>query len=636
MNATVASSPQDEAGPLGSRPLTDSDYRLMIDSVTDYAIFMIDINGVVRSWNAGARLLKGYNRDEVLGRHFSMFYPQELIDQQWPQHELQEATRTGRFEDEGWRVRKDGSRFWANIVITRLLDAQGNIRGFAKITRDLSGRRQQEELLRLSEERFRLLVDSVQDYAIFMLDPAGFVVSWNPGAEKNNGYPAAEIIGKHFSVFYPEEIARSGVPANELATALREGHFQEEGWRVRKDGTRFWAHVRITPVYDHTGRHRGYAKVTRDLTDTKKITALEDEGRRVTAYLAMLAHELRNPLAPISNALALMNTVEIESDILRLGRDVIDRQVAHMNRMVEDLLDISRITTGKITLENRAVDLVGVIRQAVEASHPLIQARQHHLVVKADAAVWVNGDHARLVQIITNLLNNAAKFTPAGGKLEVELTGRDGSAEIRVKDNGPGISEELRKSIFSLFAQGEQGLSREQGGLGIGLALSRQLAELHGGTLEVFSNGIPGAGSEFVLQLATAPAPEIRAARATDRKVILVADDNRDAANTLALLLEGLGYESLTAYDGPGALEQVLKHAPDLVLLDIGLPGMSGLKVAERIGIEMMSPPLLVAITGYGQERDREQTYKAGFHSHLTKPIDFKQLPAMLKRLLGT
>ena len=252
--------------PLSVNRLTDTDYRLMVDAVADYAIFLLDPSGIVLSWNSGARKIKGYEAHEVVGRHFAMFYPPELIKRNWPEHELNMAREAGVFENEGWRLRKNGTRFWANIVITKISGLNGELRGFAKITTDLSERRRQDELLRLSEERFRLLVDGVQDYAIFMLDPSGHVVSWNAGAQKAKGYEASEIIGKHFSVFYPLDVA-PGWPDQELQIALRDGRCEDVGWRIRKDGSRFWASVVITPVMDANGRHRGFAKVTRDLTE---------------------------------------------------------------------------------------------------------------------------------------------------------------------------------------------------------------------------------------------------------------------------------------------------------------------------------------------------------------------------------
>jgi len=228
----------------------DSDYRLIVDDVSDYAIFLLDPGGFIRSWNEGAKRIKGYERDEVIGRHISIFYPEELIANNWPDTELATARATGRFEDEGWRLRKDGTRFWANIVITRLTDAEGTFLGFSKITRDLSERRRNEEKLRSSEERFRLLVEGVHDYAIFMLDPSGHIVSWNAGAQRIKGYTAAEILGKHFSIFYPNEVVNAGWPAEELRRAVKDGHFEDEGWRLRKDGSRFWANVTITALRD--------------------------------------------------------------------------------------------------------------------------------------------------------------------------------------------------------------------------------------------------------------------------------------------------------------------------------------------------------------------------------------------------
>lgn len=640
MDKTKASAKQgrpDMERPIGARPIVDADYRMMVEAVTDYAIFFIDINGAVRSWNAGARRLKGYEFAEVEGRHFSMFYPQEMVDRRWPEYELEEASRTGRFEDEGWRLRKDGSRFWANIIITRLIGPDGSIHGFSKITRDLTERRRGEELTRQSEERFRLLVENVKDYAIFLLDPSGYVISWNAGAERSKGYVASEIIGQHLSVFYPEDKQAESQSPQQLSTAMREGKFEDERWCLRKDGSRFWASVTITSVFDDTGRHRGFVMVTRDLSESRKISDLENEGRRISAYLAMLGHELRNPLAPVVSAVGLMRQIPIESPPLRAARDVIDRQVQQMARMIDDLLDVSRITSGSIRLERKPVALADVVDQAVETSQPLMDERGHVLSVKLDAApLWVSGDRARLVQVVTNLLNNAAKYTPPGGQVAIDVVPVGRELEIRVRDNGSGIEEGLQEHIFELFVQGKQDISRGAGGLGVGLALSRQIVHQHGGSIAVFSKGVPGAGSEFVVKLPAVAAPAgWRRPDTQGRKRVLVVDDNQDSANMMVLLVESLGFETLVAYDGPAAIESVLAQSPDLVLLDIGLPGLSGLDVAMRIGAEILNPPKLVAISGYGQESDREASLKAGFQAHLVKPVPFEQLSLMLKNMLG-
>ncbi|MES2183162.1 MAG: PAS domain S-box protein [Pseudomonadota bacterium] len=617
--------------------LTDADYRLMVDAVTDYAIFHLDPDGIVLSWNAGAKKLKGYEAPEVIGRHFSVFYPQELLDRGWPAHELQVAREVGRFEDEGWRLRKDGTRFWANIIITRLTGPDGTLRGFSKITRDLSERRRQDELLRLSEERFRLMVEGVQDYAIYMLDPSGHIVSWNAGAQKTKGYTATEIIGQHFSVFYPEEVAASGWPAEELRLALRDGRLEDEGWRVRKDGSRFWASVVITALHDASGRHRGFAKITRDLTDKKRTSLLEDEGRRITTFLAMLGHELRNPLAPISNALALMERETLESKPLRTARDIIGRQVRQMTRLVDDLLDIGRITSGKIHLESRLLRLGDAIAAAVEASGPAAQAKSQHLEVVADPGLWISGDQARIVQVICNLLNNAVKFTPPGSRIRLTLR-RDGdTAELAIKDNGPGISATDLPRVFDLFAQGEQDTSRSLGGLGLGLSLVQQLVKLHAGEVAAYSTGIPGEGAEFVVRLPAVATPADGPQTAPDgtpQKSILVVDDSRDSADTMALLLDAMGYATDVAYDGPSAVEAARKKRFGVLLLDIGLPGLSGIEVARKITAEIPSPPEFIAITGYGQEADRQTSLDNGFFAHVTKPVDVTRLGELLERAL--
>jgi len=308
-----------------------------------------------------------------------------------------------------------------------------------------------------------------------------------------------------------------------------------------------------------------------------------------------------------------------------------------MARMIDDLLDVSRITSGTIRMERKPVALNDVIEQAVETAQPLIDERRHKLGLKLDSATsWVSGDRARLIQVLTNLLNNAAKYTPPGGEIAVEVVPVGSDLEIRIRDNGPGIEEGLQDLIFELFVQGKQDISRGKGGLGVGLALSRQIVNQHGGSIAVFSKGVAGAGSEFVVTLPAAAAPAgWGRPEAQGRKRVLVVDDNHDSANMMVLLVESLGYDTLVAYDGRAAIESVLTQAPDLVLLDIGLPGLSGLEVATRIGTEVLHPPKLVAISGYGQDSDREASLKAGFHSHLVKPVPFEQLSQMLKGLLG-
>jgi PAS domain S-box-containing protein len=628
------------SAPLNQRTLTDADYRQMVETVSDYSIILLDPGGIVISWNDGARKLKGYDAPEAMGRHFSLFYPSELLEQGQPELALEAARKTGRMEEEGWRLRKDGTRFWASVVLTRMTAPGGEVRGFSMITRDLSERRRQDEMLRMSEERFRLLVEGVKDYAIFMLDPGGHIVSWNLGAQKNKGYEASEIIGQHFSVFYPPEVAAIGWPEQELRNALRDGRFEDEGWRIRKDGSRFWASVVITALHDATGRHRGFAKVTRDLTERRRVTALEDEGRRVTNFLAMLGHELRNPLAPISNALELLKREKTESAVIAHGRDIIGRQLRQMTRLVDDLLDVGRITSGKIHLESKPVRLRDAIAEAAEAVRPLIDSKSQalHLHCGQDDP-WISGDRARIIQIVSNLIHNAAKFTHNGGNIHVSLSQVGEDADISVRDDGPGIPPKDLQRIFDLFVQGEQNMARTQGGLGLGLSLVQQLTALHEGRVSAFSTGRAGEGSEFVVQFRTTQ-PPVTTLEAQPRPVgeqcVLVVDDNVDAAETMALLLDALGYKASVAHGGLSAIEAVKAQDPDVVLLDIGLPDLSGYEVAKRLRAEMINPPPLIAITGYGQASDRETSLEAGFRAHLTKPVDIDKLTALLEQLLET
>src|SRR3954453_11972567 len=281
-----------------TRREVEEHFAELVAGVEDHAIFLLDPKGRIKSWNAGAKRLKGYEAEEIIGQSFTRFYPPDALERGWPQEELRRAVETGRIQDEGWRLRKDGTRFWANVVITALKSSEGELRGYLKITRDLTERKQAEEALRQSEERLRLMIESVQDYAIFMLDPDGRVMSWNLGAERIKGYTAREIIGQHFSVFYSSEDLANGKPARELETAQRDGRVEDEGWRVRRDRSQFWANVVITALYDTSGKLQGFAKITRDMTERRRIEQLQIADKQKNEFLATLAHELRNPLAP--------------------------------------------------------------------------------------------------------------------------------------------------------------------------------------------------------------------------------------------------------------------------------------------------------------------------------------------------
>lgn len=616
----------------------------LVAEVRDYAIFLLGPTGHVRSWNAGAAHIKGYSASEIIGRHFSAFYTPEAIATGWPEEELRRAQQDGRFEDEGWRLRKDGSQFWANVVITPLFDEQRNLRGFLKITRDLTERKRAEQELRQSEERFRILVEGVRDYAIFRLDVDGCVTSWNAGAQRIKGYTADEILGRHFSLFFSSEDLVAGKPAKELETAQREGHAEDEGWRVRKDGSLFWAHVVITPLRDDAGGLVGYAKITRDMTDRRKAEALEVADRQKNEFLAMLAHELRNPLAPISNGLQLLKLPGIEPAVAREATEMMERQLYHLVRLVDDLLDVSRIVTGKMQYNKEPVELSTVVRRAVEESQPMIDARGHELMLSLPAkSIIVDADVHRLSQVFSNLLLNAAKYTDQPNQIWLVVE-RDGEeAVIRVRDCGIGIAPDILPSIFNLFVQADHSLDRARGGLGVGLSVVKRIVELHRGTVTAYSAGL-GQGSEFVVRLPVSQAlaatvesnPHAQHAKGARRK-ILVVDDNADAALTVGTLLRAWGHDVHTVFNGPAALEEARSFRPEIVLLDIGMPGMSGYDVARELRAHSSDPgTIIIALTGYGRESDRERSFEAGFDFHLTKPPDPSTLESLLALPTGS
>lgn len=488
---------------------------------------------------------------------------------------------------------------------------------------------------------FQLLVESIEDYAIFMLDPAGHIVSWNAGATRLKGYHPEEILGKHFGVFYPIESRRAGWPEHELKVAAKEGRFEDEGWRIRKDGSRFWASVILTPLRGESRELVGYAKVTRDLTQTKRIEALEESERRMSEFLAMLSHELRNPLAPIRTMVDLFKTKKLEDPQLEMIRNVIDNQVSHLTRVVSDLLDIARIQHGLIAVHRGPVALSEAVAHSVQVVRPLLEEKHHKLHVReADQPLRVEGDLVRLSQVFTNLLNNAALYTAPGGDIWLDVSREGLDAVVAVRDNGRGIDPEWLPDIFAMFGHRHPRHPGSSTGLGIGLGVVKRLIDLHGGQVEVYSDG-PGRGSTFVVRLpllqdVAAAEESMQEREAEDRSVprrrIMVVDDNRDFAESLALLLESLGHEVKIAHRGKQGLELAEQYRPEAVFLDIGLPDMDGYEVARelrsRLGDELL---MLAALTGWGQERDKRAASEAGFDRHLVKPVELEQLEEVLE-----
>jgi PAS domain S-box-containing protein len=505
--------------------------------VQDYAIFALDPHGYILSWNPGAERLKGYTRDEIVGKHFSVFYPPAKVAERFPEYELEVAARVGRFEDEGWRIRKDGTRFWALVVITALRTSSGQLVGFGKVTRDLTERRRGEEALRESEERFRLLVQSAKDYAIFMLDPEGNIATWNEGAQRIKGYTAQDIIGRHFSTFYPPEDVIAGKPARELEIATTVGKYEEEGWRVRKDGTLFWASVVITALRNDDGRLVGFGKVTRDLTQRR---AAEEDARRVAAeqaarraaegrerelrdlteqlrrqagelevanrakaeFLAAMSHELRTPLNAIGGYAELMQ-LGVHGPVTDGQRDDLERirrSQHHLLGIINDILNFSRIEAGQLTYDMGLVRLHEVVDSVMQMVAPQAKAKELVLDRSAcppDAVAWA--DRSKVEQILLNLLSNAVKFTAMGGTVSVGCSDSPDSVTITVRDTGIGIPAEQLEHIFEPFVQVGRTLTSVREGTGLGLAISRDLARAMKGDITVQST--VAAGSTFTIKL---------------------------------------------------------------------------------------------------------------------------------------
>jgi PAS domain S-box-containing protein len=498
------------------------EFRTLVNAVKDYAIFMVDPDGHVATWNEGAHALKGYEPDEIIGGHLSRFYTPEEAAAGRPAQLLAIAARDGRVEDVGWRVRKDGTRFWADVVLTAVRGTDGELRGFLKVTRDLTEARQAAEVLRQSEERSRLLLESVTDYAIFMLDTDGTVATWNLGAERIKGYPAAEVIGKHFSIFYLPADILEGKPARELEIARTVGRYEDEGWRVRKNGAPFWASLVITAVHDATGTLRGYAKVTRDLTERRKTeqqlraaelqaarereqtTHAQQALRQRDEFISIAAHELRTPLTTLQLKLQGMVKVverELGTDTpatakiaTRLGDAV--RQADRFGDLVERLLDISRVVGGTMEIQPESLDLGALAREVVDAMREQAEQARSQVRIAIDGEVDGRWDRRRLEQVLTNLIANAIKYG-AGQPVEVTVEAVPSCVRVVVTDRGIGISEDDLERIFGRFERAVP--LRHYGGMGLGLYITRHIVEAHGGTIRAESE--LGKGSRFTVEL---------------------------------------------------------------------------------------------------------------------------------------
>jgi PAS domain S-box-containing protein len=620
-----------------SRQLMTARLLASIIETSDDAIISKSLDGVIQSWNAAAERLFGYPAEQAIGRHISLVIPPErLAEEDQIVASLKAERRVDHFETE--RIRSDGQRIAVSLTISPIKDADGRVVGASKIVRDITERRRAEA----EREKFVTLVENSTDFIgicdlegiPFFINRAGLDMVGLDDLEHARRTPVSDF-------FFPDDQPRI---ANEFFPAvLRDGHGEIEiRFRHFKTGQARWMAYKVVTLTDAAGRPIALATVSQDVTERKQLADnlrrmaadLSEADRRKNEFLAMLAHELRNPLAPISNAAQALRLASSDAAAVQTAAEMLERQVGQMSRLVDDLLDMSRITRGRIELRKERIELAPIIQQAVEAVRALYKTMNHELTVSLPPQpMFLEADPARLAQVVGNLLNNACKFTDKGGRVWLTIDRDVDRAVIRVRDTGIGITAEQLPRLFDMFVQVDTSLERSRDGLGIGLTLVKTLVEMHGGTVEAHSDG-PGRGSEFTVRLplliaVAAPTPQKAADRPTQarRRRVLIVDDNEDGAESLAMLLELDGHETHQAHDGIGAIEAAERLRPDVVLLDIGLPRLNGYEVCRRLRQTRWGKTLtIVALTGWGQEDDRDRSTEAGFDSHLVKPVDHGEL----------
>ncbi|WP_114951321.1 hybrid sensor histidine kinase/response regulator [Sphingosinicella terrae] len=623
--------------PIFERHATDPRFELLVNAVTDYAIYMLDRAGHVATWNPGARRFKGYEPEEIIGQHFSRFFTPEDRDSGVPERALRTAVAEGRFESEGWRVRKDGTRFWANIVIDPIRDPQGELIGFAKITRDISDRRAAERALFASEQRFRLLVQGVRDYAIYMLDPDGRITNWNTGAAAIKGYSAGEIIGQHFSRFYTPEDRSNSEPERALATARREGRYEREAWRVRKDGTRFWANVVIDPIHDDDGEFIGFAKITRDMTERRRAMEELEEARA-----ALFQSQKLQALGELTGGIAhdfnnLMTVIRGSADLLRRGRLTEEKKQRYLDAIIETSDRAATLTSHLLAFSRRQalkpevidinvrLDAIGEVLSRTLGSAVQIE-------LKLDPDLWnAEVDPAELETALLNAAFNARDAMGDGGKLTIGTTNvatTDGEfISIFLTDTGQGMDEEVLSRVFEPF------FTTKPVGKGTGLGLSQihGFAAQSGGATEIDST--PGVGTTVRILLPRSTKPlavprdgELAPSVPPGLRVLLV-EDNPHVLTFAEHLLNELGCHVVAAESAEHALPLFDEHEGiDLLFSDVVMPGMNGTALADEAERRLGRLPVVLA-TGYSDEVTGSVGHR---HEVLRKPYDSQTLAAAI------
>lgn len=612
----------------------------IVESSND-AIIGKSLDGIIQSWNVAAEQLFGYTAEQAIGQHISLVIPPErLAEEDQIIASLKAGKRLEHYETE--RVRSDGQHIVVSLTISPIKDESGQVIGASKIVRDVTDRQRAEA----DRQMFVTLVENSTDF-IGICDVEGIPFFVNRAGLEMVGLGSIEE-ARHTSVrefFFPED--QEKVMNEFFPEVLKEGHGEiEVRFRHFKTGEPRWMAYKVLTLTNNANEAVAFATVSQEITERKRLednlrrlaADLSDADRRKNEFLATLAHELRNPLAPMSNMLEVAKRADGDGAVLKRAHETIERQLGQMVRLVDDLLDLNRITHDRLELRRSEVELSQVLQQAVEVARPLVDSAGHHLTIDLpDEPIYLNADRARLAQLFGNLLNNSCKYTRPGGTVSLSAK-RDGDAVlVSVKDNGAGIPQDKLDSIFDMFMQVERTSDRSQGGLGIGLTLVKRLTEMHGGSIEARSAG-EGQGSEFIVRLpvlsraavAEKPGPDVESDSQSHRRILIV-DDNLDSADSLAMLLEITGNKTYMAHDGVEAVEAIEKHRPEVVLLDIGLPRLDGHEVCRRVREQPWGKDIvMIALTGWGQEDDRRKSEEAGFNGHLVKPVDYDKLLELL------
>ncbi|MDE2451853.1 MAG: PAS domain S-box protein [Gammaproteobacteria bacterium] len=610
--------------------------EVTLKSIGD-AVIVTDVSGRVTFLNPAAERLTGWPMAEAKDQPFEkIFHIANERTGKPVEHPVAKVLQTGGIvglADHTVLITRDGRRVPIDDSGAPVRLANGDLVGIVVVFRDVTERKRAEH----DHAWLAAIVDSSDD-AIISKTLDGIVTSWNPAAMRLFGYAPAEIIGKPITTVIPPELHAE---EHEILARLRNGerieHF--ETIRIAKDGRRIDISLTVSPIRDEDGDIISASKIARDITERKRTDhLLREANRQKDEFLATLAHELRNPLAPICAAAELFKHAKSLAPELRAATAILERQAHQMTHLVDDLLDVSRITSGRIRLHPEPLELNELLKAVMETHRQSAETAPHQITLATSGEhVYVSGDRTRLTQVFSNILHNAVKYTPASGRIEIALRTENRQAVVSVRDSGMGIPPEMLEHIFEPFAQLDRSYERADGGLGIGLTLAKRLVELHQGRIEARSAG-RGSGTELVIRLpvmAAAPAqrasapPRHSAASVSCR--VLIADDNHDAAVSLSMLLQAMGHDTRVVHDGIEALEEAEHLRPNVVLLDIGMPRLDGYETARRIASRPWAvATLIVAVTGWGQETDRQRAKEAGFHRHLVKPVDLDALRDVL------